>query len=113
MNKPSLRAALLASSICASMGFAAPAFAQDTPAPAAGDLAQDSAAPADDNAGGDIVVTGTLIKNPNLVSSSPVSVVGAAELQLQQTNNAEEILRDLPGAVPSIGSAVNNGNGGA
>src|ERR671920_85691 len=26
---------------------------------------------------------------------------------------AEELLRDLPGAVPSIGSAVNNGNGGA
>ncbi|HEX8513826.1 MAG TPA: TonB-dependent receptor, partial [Allosphingosinicella sp.] len=60
-----------------------------------------------------IVVTGTLIKNPNLVSSSPVTVVGQEELQLRQTNVAEEILRDLPGVAPSIGSAVNNGNGGA
>ena len=60
-----------------------------------------------------IVVTGTLISNPNLLASAPVSVVGQDELQLRQTNNAEEVLRDLPGAVPSIGSAVNNGNGGA
>ncbi len=34
-------------------------------------------------------------------------------MQLRQSNVAEELLRDLPGAVPSIGSAVNNGNGGA
>ncbi len=60
-----------------------------------------------------IVVTGTLIKNPNLIASSPVSVIGSEEIGLRQSNNAEEILRDLPGAVPSIGSAVNNGNNGA
>ncbi|MEO7692060.1 MAG: TonB-dependent receptor [Sphingomonas sp.] len=86
---------------------ATPAFAQDaapsvTPAPAA-----------QAEAGTDIVVTGSLIKNPNLVASSPVSVIGKDELQLRQTNTAEEVLRDLPGAVPSIGSAVNNGNGGS
>ena len=106
--------------------MAAPAWAQDAPPPASSGTpaaadsygqpadaqTQDSAAPADDS-GGEIVVTGTLIKNPNLVASSPVAVVGRDELQLRQTNTAEEVLRDLPGAVPSIGSAVNNGNGGA
>nr|WP_089220725.1 TonB-dependent receptor [Sphingomonas laterariae] len=80
---------------------AQPAFAQDT---AAADAPEDA---------GTIVVTGTLIKNPNIVATSPVSVVGAEEIALRQSNVAEEILRDLPGAVPSIGSAVNNGNGGA
>lgn len=60
-----------------------------------------------------IVVTGTLIRNPNLQSSSPILVTGAEEIRLKQSNTAEELLRTIPGIVPSIGSAVNNGNGGA
>ncbi len=60
-----------------------------------------------------IVVTGSLIKNPNLVRSSPVTVTSAEEIDLKQVNTAEALLRDIPGLVPSIGSAVNNGNGGA
>jgi len=86
--------------------IAAPAYAQSTAAAPAED-----AQPAD--TGGDIIVTGSLIKNPNLIASSPVSVIGKDEIVLRQSNTAEEILRDLPGAVPSIGSAVNNGNGGS
>ncbi len=39
---------------------------------------------------------GTLISNPNLISASPVTVIGQEELQLRQTNTAEQILRDLP-----------------
>jgi outer membrane receptor protein involved in Fe transport len=85
----------------------------DAAAPAAGTSSQDSAPPAAENSTGDIVVTGSLIRNPNLVSSNPVSVIGQEELNLRQVNNAEQVLRDLPGAVASIGSAVNNGNGGA
>ncbi|MDO6413299.1 TonB-dependent receptor [Sphingomonas sp. BIUV-7] len=61
----------------------------------------------------EIVVTGSLVRNPNLVSSSPVTVIGAAEIGLRQSNTAEQLVRDLPGVTPSIGSAVNNGNGGA
>ncbi|PZU07517.1 TonB-dependent receptor [Sphingomonas sp.] len=61
----------------------------------------------------EIVVTGTLVRNPNLVSSAPVSVIGSEEIALRQRNTAEELIRDLPGATPSIGSAVNNGNGGS
>ncbi len=71
------------------------------------------AAPTTENSQGDIVVTGSLIKNPALIASSPVQVIGQEEIQLRQSNTAEDILRTLPGAVPSIGSAVNNGNGGA
>lgn len=63
--------------------------------------------------GDEIVITGTLIRNPNIESSSPVTVVGEAEVELQQTNVAEDLLREIPGVVPSIGQQVNNGNGGA
>lgn len=76
-------------------------------------LTTSEAAPNEPNSQGDIVVTGSLIKNPNLVASAPVQVIGQEEVQLRQSNTAEEILRNLPGAVPNIGSAVNNGNGGA
>ena len=80
----------------------APAFAQD--AAAADEAATDST---------EIVVTGTLIRNPNLASSSPVNVTSADEIQLRQSNVAEDILRDVPGVAANVGSSVNNGNGGA
>jgi iron complex outermembrane recepter protein len=86
---------------------AAPAYAQD----AAQDPAQTAdAAPADD---GTIVVTGSLITNPNLERSTPVNVTTSEEVELRQTNVAEQLLREVPGVVPSTGAAVNNGNGGA
>jgi outer membrane receptor protein involved in Fe transport len=122
MSKIKFRETLLASTMIAGMLVATPAFAQEAPAegappadenPPAGMQTQESAGPVEENSQGDIVVTGTLIRNPNLTSSSPVAVVGQEEIQLRQSNVAEELLRDLPGAVPSIGSAVNNGNGGA
>ncbi|WP_428632002.1 TonB-dependent receptor domain-containing protein [Sphingopyxis sp.] len=77
-----------------------PAFAQD----AADEVATDSS---------EIVVTGTLVRNPNLQSSSPVNVTSADEIQLRQSNVAEDILRDVPGVAANVGSSVNNGNGGA
>jgi iron complex outermembrane receptor protein len=125
----SYRSRLLTSTLLVGAALtAAPAFAQDADpasqpktgvqstdpaAPAAGISSQDSAPPAAETTTGDIVVTGSLIRNPNLISSSPVAVIGQEEINLRQRNTAEELLRDLPGAVPSIGSAVNNGNGGA
>lgn len=80
-----------------------PAFAQTAPA------AEDEVAAE----GETIVVTGSLISNPNLKAASPVTVVTSEEVELRQTNVAEEFLRQLPSSVPSVGSAVNNGNGGA
>ena len=83
--------------------LATPAFAQD--------VAQEQDAPAAGET--TIVVTGSLISNPNLTRSAPVNVTSADEIELLQSNVAEEILREIPGIVPSVGSAVNNGNGGA
>jgi outer membrane receptor protein involved in Fe transport len=99
----SMRRTLLATTIIAGTLIAMPVYAQ-TPVAAA-----DAAVPEGDT----IVVTGSLLTNPNLQQSAPVNVTTAAEIQLRQSNVAEEVLRDIPGIVPSIGSAVNNGNGGA
>jgi outer membrane receptor protein involved in Fe transport len=73
----------------------------------------ESSKPAEPTASQEIVITGTLIRNPNLVASAPVTVLGHDEVQLRQTNTAEEILRTIPGAAPSIGAQVNNGSGGS
>jgi len=68
------------------------------------------AAPDDE---GTIVVTGSLITNPNLERSTPVNVTTSEEVELRQTNVAEQLLGEVPGVVPSTGASVNNGNGGA
>ncbi|HEY0026910.1 MAG TPA: TonB-dependent receptor [Allosphingosinicella sp.] len=112
MSKKLFRDTLLASTVIAGTAFANPAFAQVAePVEATQDEPGNTEA-TDETQGDDIVVTGTLIRNPNLTSSSPISVIGQDEIELQNANVAEELLRELPGAVPSIGSAVNNGNGG-
>ena len=67
----------------------------------------------DDAANQTIVVTGSLIRNPNLEQANPVNVTTADAIELKQSNTAEEVLREVPGIVPSIGTAVNNGNGGS
>ena len=113
--KTNARVRLLASTLLMGAGiFATPGQAQVVPQDQAAEQTNTDGTPVtSESSQGDIVVTGTLIRNPNLVSSSPVAVVGREELTLRQTNTAEEVLRQLPGAVPGIGTAVNNGNGGA
>ena len=110
------RSRLLASTLLVGAVMAAqPAFAQDTTtagSPATGVQTGDAPAP-EAGTGDEIVVTGSLISNPNLIASSPVSVIGQDEIALRQSSNAEQLIRDLPGVVPSIGANVNNGNGGA
>ncbi|HEX2812424.1 MAG TPA: TonB-dependent receptor [Sphingopyxis sp.] len=81
--------------------ISAPAYAQD---------AADEGATANTS---EIVVTGSLIRNPNLEQSTPVNVTTSDVIELKQSNVAEEVLREMPGVVANIGSAVNNGNGGA
>jgi outer membrane receptor protein involved in Fe transport len=81
--------------------IATPAFAQDTTATNA----------TSDNTG-DIVVTGTLIRNPNLTSSSPVNVIGDAEISRRVPATTEELVRSIPGVSPGVGSQVNNGSNG-
>jgi outer membrane receptor protein involved in Fe transport len=102
--------------------LATPAFAQ-TQQPVAGEDANTPAVTtqadpqvqedqANVSSESEIVVTGTLIRNPNLVSSSPVNVVNEAEITLRAPNNAEELIRRIPGVSPGIGSQVNNGSNG-
>ncbi|WP_121115960.1 TonB-dependent receptor domain-containing protein [Croceibacterium ferulae] len=113
------RQKLLASTLLVG-AFATPAFAQVAPQTTENvtgtpNTASAQVTPQDEtiSSGNAIVVTGSLISNPNLLAANPVNVIGSDEIDLQQATLAEELLRELPGVVPSIGSAVNNGNGGA
>jgi iron complex outermembrane recepter protein len=111
MSNRLIKNSLLRSTILVgAAAYSLPAFAQAAPSEAA---EADRVAEAEVAGEEEIVVTGSLIRNPNLEASAPVSVIGQEEIELQQANVAEELLRELPGATPSIGSAVNNGNGGA
>ena len=61
----------------------------------------------------EVVVTGSLITNPNLAKSTPVAEISSEEIDLRGTNLAEELLRTVPGTVPGVGPAVGNGTTGA
>ena len=101
--------ALLASTVIATSLISSVASAQTNSQATSGSPTTDAAA----EEGQTIVVTGSLLTNPNLAQAAPVNVTTAEEITLKQSNVAEEVLRDIPGIVPSVGSAVNNGNGGA
>jgi iron complex outermembrane recepter protein len=109
--KITLKKSLLASATCLAGGaaalFATPAFAQDTQ-PQDAQTSEADTAPEST-----IVVTGSLIRNPNLEQANPVNVTTADQIELKQSNTAEEVLREIPGIVANIGNAVNNGNNGA
>jgi outer membrane receptor protein involved in Fe transport len=108
------RTRLLATTLFAGVAaFTPAAMAQTTSqAGATQETTNDGTPLTNDNSQGDIIVTGTLIRNPNIVASSPVAVVTESELQLRNIVNAEQAIRDVPGAVAGTGSQVNNGNGG-
>lgn len=112
----SLKTILLRSTmLVGAAAFTVPALAQVTPGtPAAGNatVGQDAASAPNPEGEREITVTGSLIKNPNLVRATPVIVTTSEEIELRQSNVAEDVLREIPGIVPSFGSAVNNGNGG-
>lgn len=93
------RELLLASTIVAGLGFAAPAFAQ-------------TAAATEEKAAEVVVVTGTRISAPGVQSASPITSIGGAELQLNQVAEAEKLLRSLPSTIPGDGENVNNGTAG-
>lgn len=61
-----------------------------------------------------IVVTGSRIPRPDVVSNSPVNVLSNEEIRLTGTNETEQILNSLPQVVAGFGSQSNNpGNGTA
>ncbi len=59
-----------------------------------------------------IVVTGSRIQAPGLVSASPIQTLSAETIGLQQTAEVEQVLRNLPIVKPGDGDAVNNGTAG-
>ena len=123
MSKTNFRGALLATTVIAGVAFTTPAYAQTTepeqsdqaaaPGVTTQDAVQETVAAQTPPGEQEIVITGTLIRNPNLESSTPVNVTTSDAIELKQSNTAEEVLRELPGVVANIGSAVNNGNGGS
>ncbi|MEO6434050.1 MAG: TonB-dependent receptor [Sphingomicrobium sp.] len=104
-----LRQRLLGTTLLVSASlFAAPAFAQDatpeepldadtTTSPVQGTVAPTTnvdSTPADSPA--DIVITGSRIPQPNLTSSSPVTVVSSQEVKLSGVTRVEDLLNSLP-----------------
>jgi outer membrane receptor protein involved in Fe transport len=75
-----------------------------------------STAYAQDTAGAsgldEIVVTGTRITTPGVVSSSPITSIGVEEITFQQSPEVQKSLVTLPGIQVADNSAVNNGTAG-
>ena len=91
-------------------GFATPAYAQDEDQPGAGPVES-----ADVDAEGDdvILVTGSRIPQPNLTSTSPVTVVNSQEVKLTGTTRTEDLINSLPQAFAGQGGNISNGASGA
>ena len=100
MNRPYLKPFLLSTSVLGLIAtqtvLAAPVLAQTTP-----DTKEDV-----------VVVTGTRIQREGLVSSSPITTIGADELSLKQPVDVETVLRAMPQFLPGNGGQVNNGSSG-
>jgi iron complex outermembrane receptor protein len=60
----------------------------------------------------DIIVTGSRIPQPNLESTSPVTVVTSQEVKLSGTTRTEDLVNSLPQVFASQGSNVSNGASG-
>jgi outer membrane receptor protein involved in Fe transport len=61
----------------------------------------------------EIVVTGTRIQSPGAVSSSPITTIGAIELETTSSPDIQRTLLLLPGVVANDNQNVNNGTAGA
>jgi len=81
----------------------------DQAAPASATLPSDQAT---DTAPADIVVTGSRIPQPNLDSTSPVTVVSTQDIKLAGTTKVEDLLNSLPAVFASQASSLSNGADG-
>ncbi|HVF83730.1 MAG TPA: TonB-dependent receptor [Sphingomicrobium sp.] len=112
MSKTYFRGSLMATTVMASLVLAGPAFAQVAPEQPAQDPAvqtaptdqtpatQESVADSPDattaEEGQDVVVTGSRIQSPNIVSLAPVQVVGETEIDQAGAINIQEVLLENP-----------------
>src|SRR3982751_2073624 len=120
--KLDIRQRLLTTTLLVGASMAAsPAFAQTTPAPADTTADQPTTAPveattptpattqANNASGGDIVITGSRIPQPNLTSASPVTVLSSQDIKLQGTTRTEDLINSLPQSFAGQGSNISNG----
>ena len=61
----------------------------------------------------EVVVTGSRISAPGMVSTSPITSISEETIDFFQEPQVEKILRTLPGVIPGDGSNTNNGTAGA
>lgn len=61
----------------------------------------------------EVVVTGSRISAPGMVSTSPITSISEETIDFFQEPQVEKILRTLPGVIPGDGSNTNNGSAGA
>ena len=117
------RTRLLSTTLLFSAGLlVSPAYAQDSAAtenPTGPVEAQppEAAQPTEagatqEDAGRDIVVTGTRIPQANLESVAPVTVVSDQDLKLQGTTRVEDLLNSLPSVFAAQSSTMANGADG-
>ena len=62
--------------------------------------------------GGDIIVTGSRIPQPNLESAAPVTVVSDQDVKLSGSTRIEDVLNQLPSVGAAQASGVSNGASG-
>jgi outer membrane receptor protein involved in Fe transport len=116
MNVTILRSKLLASTVLVGAALAAaPAMAQTSPTVdgstvPAGEQVDTGNQP--NSAGDEVVVTGSRIANPNLTSTSPLTVISGQEAKLQGTTRVEDLVNSLPQVFGNQGGGVSNGSTG-
>ena len=115
-----LRQQLLASTLLVgAFAFASPAMAQDTQSPDPTDQPPSGPVEAQPTpsvsstgeevqGGGDIIVTGSRIPQPNLESAAPVSVVSDQDVKLSGATRVEDIIGQLPSAGASQNAGLSN-----
>ena len=108
MSKINLKGSLLATTVIAGFAMASPALAQTAPPPPGDTTSQDAnsqtqtpttdvtpAPAAAQPAGGEIVVTGTITRNPAAATASPVVSVTADDIQKRGITTVTEYLQTL------------------
>ena len=102
--------ALLGTGVASAALLSTPAFAQDS-APQATETETSNADGSSEAAGGSIIVTGSRIARPNLEGASPVTVIGAEQVELTGTTTLETLLNELPQLIPGNTRVSNNAGG--
>ncbi|MFT5312423.1 MAG: iron complex outermembrane receptor protein [Paraglaciecola sp.] len=99
---------ILAKSISLALAFGAVAALSSTSA-----IAQEATAATEAAELEKISITGSRIRRPGAISTSPIFSMSAEELDFFQEPEVERMLKVLPSTIPGDGANVNNGSAGA